>query len=181
MLSTILSVPNVETTNTLVASEDETYLRLLRIPFKEIHARVDEHDMFEDIVRHGIYIDKLNKRERFKEKFRWIFNLLHIKYQTVIYSVPGSRVDFDEKQFERTGWTPESYCVELVRLVKTKMAEERKALIRQFKKKFMWMALSCNIYPWVSFFFGPFPFSIMLLTTFTIGATAGALINIWIK
>jgi len=162
-----------------VPSEDDTFLALRRIPFEEVSRRLLEFDY--DIINERVYdefrIADLNKQEKKKHKWFWLLDLLHIDYQIVIWRTTHPLKDIDLKQFEGTGWTVEDF-VEEVRTRVAKDLEQRETEKKlKFKKMLMWTLLVANIMPWVTIFFGPFPWAFVIGLPLAIGVTTGWILS----
>lgn len=176
-LDTLLA-RNAATSKPLVASEelDQTYEALMRIPRKAMDERFGEHEyslVFERLYNLDWAI-KANRREARKHKYLKPLTYLGFKDNDKLFFHARPAMErLDPIVFEGTGWTPQTYLVEVQKEVDEVLADAHKKKVLYFKKLVLYTLLVVNVTPWVSYFFGPLPLVAAIGLPITLGIAGG--------
>ena len=182
-LDTLL-VRNAATSKPSVASEDDTFEALIRIPLKAMDERLGEFES--SIVRERLYnwdwIRKANKCEDRKQALLRPLSWLGFKKDVIFfYHTQPILGGIDPAVFEGTGWTPQDYIDEVQEEVNARIAAKKAAELLKFKKVLLGILIIANITPWVIFVFGPFHILITLAISIFFGVAGGMVLARLIK
>lgn len=157
-------------------TEDDTYERLRRISFDEVSAVTGElwYGYIYRRVKHNEWVDQENKKIARKANTVWFLRVMaNSEYEPLYRGHEDVWKDIDLSRFEGTGWTPESYLLEVKNRLELEKESEKMRKREDIKKLVLTCLIVCNIAQWISALFGPFSWPINLLLPVVTGVIGG--------